>query len=214
MNRRELLKNLGYTVGATALTPTLLSTLQSCTQDPSWQPAIFPKNKIGFVNTLLDIILPKTDTPSASELNLIAFIDTYYDLVLSKMDQDRLLMGLDAFENICLKETSKSSLAAVATDELEAQLSKYLRGSKEKTDQWNAALYRYLDAVNKNIATNDVPEIPLAYDFAQTLRNRAVQAYKTNEFIGEEVRPYASIPGQQKGCVDLQETTGGKSWSL
>ena len=79
MNRRELLKNLGYTVGATALTPTLLSTLQSCTQDPSWQPAIFPKNKIGFVNTLLDIILPKTDTPSASELNLIAFIDTYYD---------------------------------------------------------------------------------------------------------------------------------------
>ena len=149
MNRRELLKNLGYTVGATALTPTLLSTLQSCTQDPSWQPAIFPKNKIGFVNTLLDIILPKTDTPSASELNLIAFIDTYYDLVLSKMDQDRLLMGLDAFENICLKETSKSSLAAVATDELEAQLSKYLRGSKEKTDQWNAALYRYLDAVEQ-----------------------------------------------------------------
>ena len=93
-------------------------------------------------------------------------------------------------------------------------MSKYLRGSKEKTDQWNATLYRYLDAENKNIATNDVPEVPLAYDFAQTLRNRAVQAYKTNEFIGEEVRPYASIPGQQKGCVDLQETTGGKSWSL
>jgi len=25
---------------------------------------------------------------------------------------------------------------------------------------------------------------------------------------------YAPVPGQQKGCVDLMETTGGKAWSL
>jgi len=25
---------------------------------------------------------------------------------------------------------------------------------------------------------------------------------------------YAPIPGDYKGCVDLQETTGGKAWSL
>jgi hypothetical protein len=24
---------------------------------------------------------------------------------------------------------------------------------------------------------------------------------------------YAPIPGEQKGCVDLMETTGGKAWS-
>lgn len=38
--------------------------------------------------------------------------------------------------------------------------------------------------------------------------------FKTNEFIGENVMAYAPIPGQQKGCVDLMETTGGKAWSL
>jgi hypothetical protein len=214
MNRRTLLKNLGYTVGATALTPSMLSMLQSCTQDPSWKPAIFPQNKIAFVNTLLDCILPKTDTPSASELNLIAFIDTYYDLARNKKDQERLLMGLEAFEKVSLKEHNKSSVDAITTEELEAELSKYLRGTNTKREQWDAALYRYLDAVNRNIESTDVPEVALAYDFAQALRNSAVQAYKTNEYIGEEVRPYAPIPGQQKGCVDLQETTGGKSWSL
>jgi len=25
---------------------------------------------------------------------------------------------------------------------------------------------------------------------------------------------YSPIPGQQKGCVDLEETTGGRAWSL
>ena len=41
-----------------------------------------------------------------------------------------------------------------------------------------------------------------------------VNAFKTNEFIGEEVLAYAPIPGEQKGCVDLMEATGGKAWSL
>ncbi|MDG1342929.1 MAG: gluconate 2-dehydrogenase subunit 3 family protein, partial [Flavobacteriaceae bacterium] len=62
---------------------------------------------------------------------------------------------------------------------------------------------------------NDVPAGEEdAAKFAGQLRNLTVNAFKTNEFIGENVLAYAPVPGQQKGCVDLMETTGGKAWSL
>ena len=32
-----------------------------------------------------------------------------------------------------------------------------------------------------------------------------------SEHIRENVLTYASVPGQQKGCVDLMEATGGKA---
>jgi len=54
----------------------------------------------------------------------------------------------------------------------------------------------------------------LASQFVNQLRSLTVNAFKTNEFIGEEVLAYAPIPGEQKGCVDLMEATGGKAWSL
>ena len=37
---------------------------------------------------------------------------------------------------------------------------------------------------------------------------------KVIEYIGEKVLAYDPVPGQQKGCVDLIEATGGKSWSI
>ena len=54
----------------------------------------------------------------------------------------------------------------------------------------------------------------LASQFVNQLRSLTVNAFKTNELIGEEVLAYAPIPGEQKGCVDLMEATGGKAWSL
>ena len=74
---------------------------------------------------------------------------------------------------------------------------------------WDAQLAKYLKP------GNDLPadEI-LASQFVNQLRSLTVNAFKTNEFIGEEVLAYAPIPGEQKGCVDLMEATGGKAWSL
>lgn len=84
-----------------------------------------------------------------------------------------------------------------------------LEPSQLSIAQWDAQLAKYLKPGN---------EIPSgeegAAKFAQELRSLTVNAFKTNEFIGENVMAYAPIPGQQKGCVDLMETTGGKAWYL
>ena len=46
------------------------------------------------------------------------------------------------------------------------------------------------------------------------IRGMSIWAWKNSEEIGENVLVYDPIPGQQIGCGDLQELTGGKDYSL
>jgi hypothetical protein len=52
------------------------------------------------------------------------------------------------------------------------------------------------------------------YAFAAHFRDAVIKAYKTSEYIGEEVLAYLQIPGGNIGCGDLDELTGGRAWSL
>ena len=54
----------------------------------------------------------------------------------------------------------------------------------------------------------------LSTEIIQELRTLTVNAFKFSEYVGENVLAYSPIPGEQRGCVDLNETTGGKVWSL
>ena len=42
----------------------------------------------------------------------------------------------------------------------------------------------------------------------------SINAYIITEHIGENVLAYDPIPGYQKGCITVNEATGGKAWSL
>jgi hypothetical protein len=208
MNRRQVLKNLGYTFGATAMTPTVLSILQSCSSSEGWAPKILPFNQVATLEALMDVILPKTDTPSASELNLIRFVDAYMDVVISEKDQKLFLQGFEAFTEITTTESGNTNAKA-----LEAQLFKFLRAEAPKKGKWMQDLYGYLEAVEKGEGPA-APKESLAYNAVSSLRDLCITGFRGSEYIGEQVLAYAPIPGQQQGCVDLMETTGGKSWSL
>ena len=39
-------------------------------------------------------------------------------------------------------------------------------------------------------------------------------SFKINEYVAKNLLSYIPIPGDYKGCVDLEETTGGKAWTL
>ncbi len=71
MKRRDVLKNIGFTAGFFVVTPSIISLLQSCTSDvKTWTPEFLsPEQGIVLAN-LVDIILPKTDIPSATEMNV------------------------------------------------------------------------------------------------------------------------------------------------
>ena len=51
------------------------------------------------------------------------------------------------------------------------------------------------------------------YVALSNIRGLCIFAYKSTEYIGEEVLVYRPVPGKQEGCIDLSET-GGKAYSL
>lgn len=200
MDRRKALKNIGIGFGAITVTPTVVSLMQSCQTNPSgWMPAQFSKDQFQVVSQLMDLIIPTTDIPGAIDLQLPQFLDGYVGLIMNDKAQQKLKSSLDQLIAVALKDTGKSATSELNREDLDAQLAKYLRADESTMQVW------------KNDA--DSPEA-VAQGFAVQLRSLTINAFKTNEYIGENVLAYVPIPGQQKGCVDLMEATGGKAYSL
>ncbi|MDA8849063.1 gluconate 2-dehydrogenase subunit 3 family protein [Flavobacteriaceae bacterium] len=191
MDRRKALKNIGNGIGAIAVTPAVVSLFQSCQTSATYNPLFIPKDDFKIISNLMEMIIPKTDIPGAIELKLPEFVDAYIDAVWGEKEKTDFTETWEVFISASTKAAGKENENDLSAADWDAQLAKYLKPG------------------------NDLPadEI-LASQFVNQLRSLTVNAFKTNEFIGEEVLAYAPIPGEQKGCVDLMEATGGKAWSL
>ncbi|MDC1392861.1 gluconate 2-dehydrogenase subunit 3 family protein [Flavobacteriaceae bacterium] len=191
MDRRKALKNIGNGIGAIAVTPAVVSLFQSCQTSATYNPLFIPKDDFKIISNLMEMIIPKTDIPGAIELKLPEFVDAYIDAVWGEKEKTDFTETWEVFISASTKAAGNENENDLSAADWDAQLAKYLKPG------------------------NDLPadEI-LASQFVNQLRSLTVNAFKTNEFIGEEVLAYAPIPGEQKGCVDLMEATGGKAWSL
>lgn len=215
MDRRQALKNIGLSFGAVTMTPALSTLFQSCQTEVGWSPSVLTAEEAKLVADVMDVILPSSEAlPGASDLNLIQFTDTYLNLVVPEEDQQQIKKSLGHLKAIALSDNQKTEWNAITSEELEGQVAKYLKAGEEKEKTWWEAIQQ---AGMKAAESNAAPEVPAeaaAFAITREIRSMAVRAYKGSEYIGEKVLAYAPVPGQQKGCVDLMETTGGKAWSL
>ena len=215
MDRRIALKNMGLAFGYTVATPTLIGLMQSCQDEKSlnWTPSFFTKDQALALTQLVDIILPKTDTPSASEVNVDVFIDRFANEVMDEETQGFMLMAFDVFNNNALTSSGKEEVADLSTEDLEAALAKALKVSTEEQKLNDEIIEKYIEAKKKG-ENIDLNENIANSAFATNLRNMTIWAYKTSEYIGEEVLAYLPVPGEYIPCGDLEELTGGKAWSI
>ena len=212
MNRRKALKNLGLSLGTITLSPALLSLLQSCKNDLDWNPVFFNSNQVNIVSELSDLIIPSgDDIPGSKELNLIKFIDLYIHNISNKKEQDLLKKSMDAFLSDCLIKSNKNNIDNLERNDLDTSLEYYFKIKNSSHSKWRQAYNKNKDQNIEN--KTDLIEA-FSFNFLNTIRQLTITAFKGNEYIGENVLAYVPIPGQQKGCVDLQETTGGRAWSL
>ncbi len=200
MDRRKALKGLGLSLGYIVATPTVISMLQSCKKDAttvaSWTPKFFSADEGTVVKNLVDLILPKTgDLPGASDVNVAEFIDLYTSKAVGKEEQDGYKKGLTAVMNALGKPVKD-----LTTDDYDGLLAKFLKATKEEQE-----------AFRSDEKDGAVLETLMG------LRGSAIWAYKTSELVGEEVLAYDPVPGEQKGCISVEEATGewgGRAWSL
>ena len=136
MNRRKALKNLGATIGITTLPPTILSIFESCQKNNSNKLLSFNNEQFEFVSSIIDIIIPRTDTPGAIDLNLNKFIDMYIEEVLYKKEKENFLKGLD----IC-----KKNIQTVDDKSLKGLLDKYLKIDDNLADKYDNMISDFED---------------------------------------------------------------------
>ncbi len=207
---------MGMAMGLTLSTPTVLSILQSCQQDtgPDWTPVYFSEGEGRVLVHLVDLILPKTDTPSASELQVHAFLDSYMEAVPEKEEQDFMKMSFGSFIDKALADSGKEEAGDLTPEDLEPVLAESLaKRSPEEEAMIMEAINSYQEAIETGEpATLD--EAISRYSFANNLRGTVIWAYKNTEQIGENVLVYLPVPGEYIPCGDLNELTGGKAWSI
>lgn len=217
MKRRSALKNMGMAFGYAAATPTLLSVLQSCKDKApyaEWTPTFFDKDKGYALAQMVDVILPKTDTPSATEVNVHLFIDQFAKEVLPPEQQGFTKMLMDKFLGKVVSESGKKNLQDVDAEDFEPLLDKYLaKRTDAEMEAQEEAIGNYIEAAMKGEETQLDDDVA-CYAFADNIRNISIWAYKSSEFVGEEVLAYLPIPGEYVACGDVNELTGGKAWSL
>ena len=197
MDRREALKGLGLSLGYMVATPTVISLLQSCKNDIknilSWTPEFLTNDEAIVVESLVNLILPKVEgIPGASDVNVTQFIDLYTAKVSGEEDQSNFRKGLNAV----IKALGKP-VKQLKNEDYDKLLSKFLRANPQEQE-----------AFRKNESDVQVLETLIG------LRGSTVWAYKTSELVGEDVLVYDPVPGEQIGCMTLEDATGGRAWSL
>lgn len=217
MERRSALKNMGLVFGYAVATPTLLGIMQGCKEKvpyAEWTPTFFEKEKGYAMAKTLDVILPKTDTPSATEVNVHVFIDEFMNKVLPEEQQAFVKMRMDKFYNKILADSGKDSLMDIEAEDIEPALQTYLRKRTDEEEEVHTDIMtNYMEAIMQG-GQADLDEDVANFSYANDLRDIATWAYKSSEYIGEEVLAYLPIPGEYIACGDVNELTQGKAWSI
>ena len=214
MQRRTALKNIGLSFGALTLSSTVVSLFESCqTGAAAWSPEFFSAEQAGFVSKVIDVMLPTTITPGANDLNLTQFMDGYMQYVASPEDRTFAQMALPIVSKLTLEAAGKTKVDDITNEDIDVQLNRFLRADEATQEARGKALDVWAEA-KENGETNAVPEEGAAHSMINSLRSLAVSAFKNSEVIGETVLAYAPVPGEQKGCISVEEATGGRAWSL
>tara|TARA_B100000085_G_C18459713_1_gene478394 strand:- start:431 stop:1033 length:603 start_codon:yes stop_codon:yes gene_type:complete len=200
MDRRRVLKKIGYGSAAMVVTPQIINMLHSCKSNVNkYLPIFFANNQFQFVSKIMDLVIPKTDIPGAIELKLPEFLDNYIVVVMNQNDKETILRRTNNFIKLILNETKKNSSMEINLNDFNTQLKKYLLASDKQIESWEEA------------PKSQELEV---YNYLIQIRSLTLNAFRLNEYIGEKVLAYDPIPGERKVCLDLKKTTGGKRWSL
>lgn len=214
MKRRQALKNIGLGAGIFIVGPSTLSLLQSCKNEPEydWQPTFLSASHGFALQRILDVILPATDTPGASDLNIAQFIDSYMDQVADENRQARFEQSAGSFSKAFKAEYEKEQ-GEGKDEEFENLIKKYLKATPAEKEKYAKRNTETQDA-QKQESDMEIDPDAGAYAYLTTVREMGIWAWKNSEEIGENVLWYDPIPGQYIPCGPVSELGNGKAMSL
>tara|TARA_R110002167_G_scaffold361000_2_gene578872 strand:- start:578 stop:1147 length:570 start_codon:yes stop_codon:yes gene_type:complete len=184
MNRRQILKYTAMLTGTAICAPITGMMLSGCSEQVKTAPALtaplqfFTSDDFQLITQLMDVILPKTDSPSASEVRVNYIVDNMFRQAYPADYQ--------------LKFTT-----------IFAELKAFLKTNKFEslTTQKQEALLLTLESLSETQRNN-------AYWAYIDIKQQTVAFYLSTEEIAENYLNYLPIPGEFKPCVSLAELGG------
>jgi hypothetical protein len=177
ISRREAIRRAALMLGV-ALTPSLLSTaLQAQSGATTTVPGLryLSESQRATVAIIAERILPRTDTPGATDVGVPAFVDLMLGKYSTESERQVFTAGLD--------EVNAASLASHA---------QYF--VKISAAQQDAILMKIAVASQKKDKT-----------FFHQIKELTVVGYFTSEIVGRTVLHYDPVPGRFQGCVPISE---------
>lgn len=197
MNRRNALKKTGLLAGAAVAMPAMLSLFQSCLDEDrlTWQPEFFMEDEAKTISVLVDMILPRTDTPGALDVKADLFIDKVIAQTYDREGQQNLRKQIANFNTNC-----KADFGDFFINLNEAKRTEVMQAAETSSGKFNPGVW----------GTTIGNQEPIG--FYRSMKSMAIWAFFTSEEIGENVLNYDPIPGDFKGCIPLSDI--GNRWSL
>ena len=174
LTRREALQRAAVMLGI-ALSPSLISNALRAQTTPSAGGSHLSPSQLASVAAIAERILPRTDTPGASDVHVAGFIDRMYGEYLGPAERRSLVTGLTELE----KSTAASARKAFVQLDAAAQ-----------------------DQVLQGLAT---AKEPATREFFRQMRELTVVGYFTSEQVGKSVLHYDPVPGRWEADVSITE---------
>lgn len=173
IGRREALRRAALIAGA-AFSPAWLSFVDRAR--PLYAQAVhLTTPRLALVTAIADRILPRTDTPGASDVGVPMFIDALYGEFMTPEERQMLTAGLDAVdaESQARHRTSFGTLSAAQQDDILRAIARAEEGQ---------------------------PSGPF-----RLFRSATVLGYFTSEQVGRNVLNYDPVPGRFDACIPISE---------
>lgn len=213
MKRRQALKNIGLGAGFLVASPTIMSLLQSCTNEPEFNPLFITKGEGHALRRVVDLIIPSDDTvPGAVDVGVHSFIDSFWNEVLPEKEQALVKVGFTVFGDK-FRSTFDKELETGKPEEFDQLMAQYLKTSNEEQKAFGEKMGEFYSAYEKDPTA--LPDTDAAmFSLLSSIRGMTIWSWKTSEQIGENVLWYDPVPGQYKGCLPSSEAGNGKVMSL
>ncbi|MCC7043984.1 MAG: gluconate 2-dehydrogenase subunit 3 family protein [Acidobacteria bacterium] len=172
ISRREVIRRAALAAGV-VLSPAWLPSIDRA--GVSAQATALTATHLALAGAVADRILPRTDTPGASDVGVPAFINLLYREFMSEAERMTLTEGLDRVD-AASRGAHGAGFATATTDQQDAVLRTIARAEQAQPQ-----------------------------GFFRLIRSATILGYFTSEQVGRNVLHYDPVPGRYDACVPLSE---------
>jgi gluconate 2-dehydrogenase gamma chain len=158
-------------------------------------PSVLSASQKATVSCVVDVMIPRTDTPGAVDVGVPGFIDLLLRDVYTQADRDRYLAGLADFDAAASSENGPKFAAL----ELKQQA---------------ALVKKSHDAAVAEERRQRAAHAHLQRPFILMTKELTLLGFFTSEVGATQVLQYVAVPGSYHGCLPLEKAGNGKTWAV